>query len=123
MGLDMYAYITPNRPEKPVDFKHDEQSRQLFYWRKHPDLHGWMGELYLAKGGKAENGFNCETVTLTLDDLDALEKAVRERALPHTEGFFFGESDSSDFERDLEFIAVAREAIQDGYHVFYDSWW
>jgi len=41
MGLDMYAYMTSEPPEKPVDFKVRKTS-QFFYWRKHPDLHGWM---------------------------------------------------------------------------------
>lgn len=123
MGLDMYAFTTPDRPSKPVDIKLEDNCVQLFYWRKHPDLHGWMEELYRAKGGAGENRFNCETVEVTLADLDALEKALDERSLPHTEGFFFGESDETDIARDREFIALARQAIADGLFVLYDSWW
>lgn len=36
MGLDMYAMITNNTPESPVDFK-AEDATELHYWRKHPN--------------------------------------------------------------------------------------
>ena len=59
------------------------------------------------------------------EDLNALEAAIRSRALPATTGFFFGNyppDDDSDNE-DMQFIAKAREAINEGYAVYYDSWW
>ena len=45
--------------------------------------------------------------------------------LPHTSGFFFGESDTDDeaIKADLKFIKDAKEAIFSGDRVFYDSWW
>ncbi len=124
MGLDMYAFSTRFTPEQPVDFPiaDDVQINELHYWRKHPNLHGWMEQLYRAKGGTGDN-FNCDKVILTLDDLDALEQAIRNQTLPHTVGFFFGESDIESVEVDLEFVAKARDAIRDGLTVFYDSWW
>lgn len=121
MGLDMYASTTTETLDSEVDFKPEEVS-DLHYWRKHPDLHGWMEELYYRKGGKSDC-FNCVTVALTLEDLDRLEKVVRNRELPETSGFFFGQSCNEDLEGDLEFIAKARTAIADGKIVFYDSWW
>lgn len=78
------------------------------------------------------NDFNSgDTADLDDDDLDALERAIKEKTLPETAGFFFGESydpDDPEFNaqrtrEDLEFIAKAREAIADGYHVYYTSWW
>ena len=51
MGLDMYACVTDEAPAKPVDFPEPENSMKLHYWRKHPNLHGWMQQLYEAKGG------------------------------------------------------------------------
>jgi hypothetical protein len=68
MGLDMYAMITNNTPESQVDFK-AEDATELHYWRKHPNLHGWMEALYYAKGGAADS-FNCVTLQLTLEDID-----------------------------------------------------
>jgi hypothetical protein len=123
MGLDQYA--NARRGEAIVDdegYTYYEDSMELAYWRKHPNLQGWMRDLYYEKGGEGE--FNCVDVELTLEDLDALEASLDEEALPETTGFFFG-SDSSEYyaEADREFIVAARAAIKQGYTVTYSSWW
>jgi hypothetical protein len=94
----------------------------FYYWRKHPDLHGWMERLYRAKGGK-DPSFNCNSVRLMTQDLDDLERAVKTANLPSTSGFFFGQSEPRDRQGDLEFIDKARAAIAAGDTVYYDSWW
>ena len=119
MGLDMYAYQT-KQPIPPVDFKEPEDATQIFCWRKHPNLHGWMANLYYDKGGERPD-FNCDQVRLDTQDIDALEKDLD--LLPETCGFFFGESTPEDKLDDLRFIQTAREAIRDGYTVYYTSWW
>ena len=121
MGLDMYAFATRTAPAAPVDFKADH-SQELAYWRKHPNLHGWMEHLYRAKGGTAED-FNCVNLQLDAADLDALDHAVRSRTLPTTTGFFFGQTDGSEYDDDLAFIARARAALARGEAVYYTSWW
>lgn len=126
MGLDMYA----NRVKKgliteAVDFniaENEETEQNIHYWRKHPNLHGWMESLYRKKGGQDEN-FNCVNVQLTEEDLVKLEKDIKEGNLPKTSGFFFGESDGTEIEDDLSFIRKAKMAIKDGYDVYYTSWW
>ena len=123
MGLDQYA--TARRGEAKTDdegYTYYEDSMELAYWRKHPNLQGWMEELYHEKGGEEE--FNCIDLELTLEDLDALEESLDEEALPETAGFFFG-TDSSDYyaEADREFIVQARAAIKQGYTIIYSSWW
>ena len=123
MGLDQYA--TARRGEAKTDdegYTYYEDSMELAYWRKHPNLQGWMQDLYYEKGGEEE--FNCVDLELTLEDLDALEESLDEEALPETVGFFFG-TDSSDYyaETDREFIREARAAIKKGYTVVYSSWW
>jgi hypothetical protein len=128
MGLDQYAFRLQAKPDKPVDFKLDKtlidgrDSDQLHYWRKHPDLQGWMENLYRNKGGKADE-FNCSPVLLEAEDLDRLEEAVCQGTLPTTEGFFFGRSQPEDREATLEFIAKARAVMKEGSYVAYDSWW
>jgi hypothetical protein len=92
MGLDMFALTI--KPASEVDFD-TEQHSELHYWRKHPDLHGWMENLYREKGGAAES-FKCLRVVLAPPDLDRLEADIKERRLPDTQGFFFGESDGSE---------------------------
>jgi len=121
MGLDMYACTLREPPATPVDFKAEEVS-ELHYWRKHPNLHGWMEQLYREKGG-TDDSFNCVNLQLTAEDLDRLAAAIRDRNLPQTEGFFFGASDGSEIEDDLAFIAKARDALAAGLTVFYSSWW
>ena len=125
MGLDMYALSTKAKPETDVDFstKNFEQE-ELQYWRKHPNLHGWMQNLYDAKGGVSPD-FNGDCVVLDSEDLDNLEADIKAGNLPDTSGFFFGESSNSDEENenDLLFVTKAREAISEGKTVYYTSWW
>ena len=140
MGLDMYAHRVADDGRRPLpdvdasftddDRTTDEKGKPLFrlvnaefyYWRKHPNLHGWMHRLYEQKGG-TDPAFNCNSVRLTVEDLDALEVAVRFGTLPSTSGFFFGESTPDDREGDLEFIKRARAAIAEGDAIYYSSWW
>lgn len=125
MGLDMYAYTAPSDligASTDVDVDALRGVERLHYWRKHPNLHGWMEALYRSKGGKAEV-FNLVSVRLTAEDLDALERAIREDRLPETTGFFFGESRPEEKAEDLAFITKARAALGEGKAVLYDSWW
>lgn len=91
MGLDMYACKTKETITAPVDFN-VKDAENIHYWRKHPNLHGWMERLYRLKDGK-EASFNVVNLQLTGDDLDQLEQTITGKHLPFTEGFFFGESD------------------------------
>lgn len=131
MGLDMYVWsvnpddLSDQDVVRQVDVILQKQHvSEIWYWRKHHDLHGWMHNLYREKGGTAEL-FNCVTVRLTIKDLDRLEKDVIENKLPETTGFFFGNNppDEESINEDKQFIAAAREAIKNGRVVFYDSWW
>ena len=139
MGLDQYAIARKGEPhkvpqtwtttdadgneEEVVEYYNEwEDSKELAYWRKHPNLQGWMEELWREKGNDGE--FNCVDVELTLGDLEALEESLDAEALPETVGFFFGEnSDDHYAEQDREFIREARAAIKQGYTVVYSSWW
>ena len=123
MGLDQYA--TARRGEAKTDdegYTYYEDSKELAYWRKHPNLQGWMENLYHEKGG--DESFNCVDLELTLEDLDALEASLDGADLPKTVGFFFGQdSDDHYIEQDREFVREARAAIKQGYTVVYSSWW
>ena len=131
MGLDMYVQrvVKPDEPSPihlitEADYAPFEgaQVEDLFYWRKHPNVHGWMANLYYKKGGRDED-FNGSTVVLTKEDIDQFEQDVLNGNLPETSGFFFGESDDSRKEEDLEFIAKARKELEKGNVIFYTSWW
>ncbi len=125
MGLDMFAYRTSIKPQAKTDFEvNGKDVSEIQYWRKHPNLHGWMESLYYRKGGKEET-FNCVNVQLTSRDLTELEQTIKTGKLPRTTGFFFGESQSDEEEinEDLEFVTKARQVLKDGDYVFYSSWW
>jgi len=101
--------------------------RELAYWRKHPNLHGWMERLWESKGcpgDNAEKMFNGVELELTWQDLDALEQDILNQQLPETQGFFFGDA-SDDYyrEQDLKFVREARADLFLGLKVFYNSSW
>lgn len=138
MGLDQYLFKTKQTPEQVLSEDYDSnQSKEIAYWRKHPNLQGYMKQVWEQKyqervkhlqetqeNSFGDNQFNCEKVILTIEDLDNWEKAVNNKEYPPTTGFFFGsEKDEEYKEHDLETIKEAREAINEGYTIYYDSWW
>ena len=134
MGLDMYAYTAAragqqNEFYETAEFVDGEfvntkvtKPVELAYWRKHPNLHGWMHRLWQSKGN--EGDFNGDELELTAEDLDALELAVTHGQLPPTSGFFFGNPVDEHYRKqDLEFIKNARNELFMGLKVFYNSSW
>jgi len=124
MGLDQWAYSTKRQIEKSVDFEMElDNDTELMYWRKHPNLQGLMQELYEKKGGSSEQ-FNVVPVELTNEDLIEIGEKIVNNKLPSTSGFFFGsDSDEHYFNKDIEFLEKAKEAISKGHKVYYTSWW
>lgn len=96
--------------------------KSLHLWKQHPNLHGWLAGLYWSKGGD-DPLFNGSPVELTLEDIEALERAVIDRKLPHTAGHGMGNSSGRHRKHDMEFIAKARDEIAKGYTVVVFSWW
>jgi hypothetical protein len=103
MGLDMY--LTGERYfHSRAGTKHElvEERYRLGYWRKHPNLHGYLVETF------ADGKDDCREVSLFKDDLLQILTAIEAEELPHTEGFFFGYSDGSEKEED---IAIFTDAL------------
>ncbi len=147
VGLDMYAYVAQKAGQQNEyygaegDYVDGEwkphkatvsKPREIAYWRKHPNLHGWMEKLWISKGrpGFDESSadhdptFNGVELELTSKDLDDLERAVIHGQLPSTTGFFFGDgADDYYREHDLQFIKNARAELFFGLKVFYNSSW
>lgn len=128
MGLDQNAYAISKAEAALLDSQEYldgelaiESEESLMYWRKHADLNQWMTDLYEKKGGKGS--FNGQNLFLEQQDLLDLEDAVIEDALPHGEGFFWGESQPEDKGRTLGFIEAALKAIKEGKAVFYNCSW
>ncbi len=121
----MYAFAVSK--EKSIDqftIAQDSENEELQYWRKHHDLHGWMEQLYRAKGGTKES-FNCVPVQLTVEDLDQLQSDLLGERLPQTQGFFFGINPPNleSLKEDLMFIQKCRISLKEGKTVYYNSWW
>ena len=147
MGLDQYAYVAAKAgereqywdgaefDEKTRDFVNSKmiQPREIAYWRKHPNLQGWMEQLWDAKGrpgadpgDERDFDFNGVELELTFDDILALERDIMngKMAKLDTAGFFFGNpSDDHYREHDLEFVKQAKAELFCGLKVFYNSSW
>ena len=132
----MYAYVAAKEGQsrefyKSAEFDADSKDyvsktvtkpREIAYWRKHPNLHGWMRQLWESKGNSGE--FNGDELELTWQDIDLLEAAIKDKELPGTSGFFFGnDADEHYREQDLKFIRDARAELFCGLKVFYNSSW
>ena len=106
MGLDMYAYVAA---KAGAQADYDEgmawdkekgaivnpsvtEPREIAYWRKHPNLHGWMQRLWVRKnnerlGPRDKSGwwtdpdrageFNGVELELTWADIDRLEDDIK----------------------------------------------
>ena len=103
MGLDQYAYIAARKnqradywdsvvPRKDTSLGelHYEnpgvpEPVEIAYWRKHPNLQGWMEQLFANKGGECDI-FNGVEVELTWADIDQLEQDILAGRLPPTQG-------------------------------------
>jgi hypothetical protein len=182
MGLDQYAYAV-KKSDNNDDFFYDGKRiiNELSYWRKHPNLEGWMEKLYNSKADRQGHSghksvtdkilmtmtssdgkvieidsnttvvegmeeimeavveaikdeetrrvtkrrcFNNQPIRLNISDLDQLEMYIKDGKLPPTTGFFFGDGADEEYrEQDLKFINDARQAISNGYDVYYISSW
>lgn len=98
MGLDMFL----------TGFYRDGKEIELAYWRKHPDLHGFVVRTF------ANGVDDCEPIELTADDLKLVLKAAKEGKLPKTTGFFFGDSGTQDTLDTIERLRIAIAWLEDG---------
>lgn len=140
MGLDQYAYVAAKANQRSEYYEQEgdwdsttqewvakgsiSKPQEIAYWRKHPNLQGWMRKLWEAKGGSGE--FNGDEVELTWEDVDMLEKDIKNGHMSHlgTTGFFFGDpSDDYYYEKDLQFCIDAKAELFLGRKVFYNSSW
>jgi hypothetical protein len=139
MGLDQFAYARPPRKRK------SDNDQQIYCWRKHNRLQGWMEQLWESKGRPNPNRvddidgtFNCVELALERADIDNLEYAINNFELPQSNGFFWGSDsyfwnneDNEPFpeneywykEQDLNFITEARKMLDNKWRVFYSCWY
>ena len=132
MGLDMnmtgrkfLPYSAAKRFEEGFEIEAIEV--KIAYWRKHPNLHGFIVETF------AGGNDNCQDIELDISQLQTIIEAVKANALPKTEGFFFGVSngDEAELQDDLEQLGKAvswltplhKQEEQAWYSVIYRASW
>lgn len=110
MGLDMYltAEIYIMGDGCSGSYRKKAERFDAGYWRKHPDMHGFIVQEF------ADGQDNCQPIWLDADRIKQIMEAVRERQLPKTTGFFFGESENDDEQiaEDLEVFQKALDWLQ-----------
>jgi len=89
MGLDMYLtgeIFIPNDWENPENNLREDGYRvkgcdlDLGYWRKHPDLHGFIVQNF------ADRVDDCRKIYLGVSEIVKIIHAIEQDDLPHTEG-------------------------------------
>lgn len=130
MGLDMYLegkkyYGYSSRtvaPQVEEGFELKEKIFELGYWRKHPNLHGYIVQNFA--GGVDE----CQKIELDIKNIAQILTAVKEDKLPPTSGFFFGTSREEDkdptietFEKALRWLMTEEEGVYRS--VIYQASW
>lgn len=112
MGLDMYLdgdkylaldFDNPDNTRTEDGYRLTNRTLRLGYWRKHPNLHGYIVNTF------ADGIDQCQRIDLSEKDIEKIIDAVARDDLPHTEGFFFGASDGSERE---ETLRIFRDALQ-----------
>lgn len=114
MGLDMYLtgekYLVRFN-QQPEDllfedgFRVKNKDLDLGYWRKHPDLHGFIIQTF------ADGLDECQRIELSREDLEKTISAIEKDLLPKTYGFFFGESENGT-EQKRDAISIFKAAIE-----------
>jgi len=137
MGLDMY--LEAERFNSQVCWKTGEEIEdrptrdgfyisseilEMGYWRKHPNLHGYIVHTF-AKGLVVTSS---KPIYLDAKDCRKIAAAILAADLPHTTGFFFGDSDwhKADREDNAKIFSNAAQWLDDGdwtRRVYYKASW
>ena len=115
MGMDSNVYAVPIDCVID-DFSFEEKGNSeggFFYWRKHHDMHNWMKKLFIKKGGDfSKHQFNCEYIRLTMEDIEDLEKNMD-----------WYEEQPEPYYQDFRFISEAKIYLNDGFAIYFVSWY
>lgn len=110
MGLDMYLegekylwtdWNNPHSNPREDGYEIRAKILCLGYWRKHPDLHGYIVNTFA--GGVD----NCAQIDLDEAAIEKIIDAVARDELPHTVGFFFGATDGTEKAESLRILDAA----------------
>lgn len=125
MGLAAYIERVDKeaiQDDQVVDFQIDRSrwdSKEVMYWRKFSDLHGWMNKKYVEFGGKYPD-FNGPSIIITKDLLIQLKNDIKSESVEKTVGFFYGEMTQEKWytlEEDIDSLLLMLE--NNPHHKFY----
>ena len=131
MHLEGEKFFWNNIPkgEKVPEEKKQEPniSRKVYdlgYWRKHPDLHGYIINEFT--DGRDDR----RRIRLSDKDIKQIILAIKNDELPKTEGFFFGESSNNNEQKEkaIKILTEAIEWLSDGEKhvsrdIYYNASW
>lgn len=112
MGLDAWAFCIKNGNKEEIS-----------YWRKQYSLQDFMEEIWINKKKNPKNikefseslvddndTFNCVDLELNYDILDSIK-----------ENFHLFDEEYQ--EENMNFLQKAKECLDNGFEVYYTSWW
>lgn len=123
MGLDMYLYAQRVKGKQAEEAREkneeDYAGDEIGYWRKHPNLHGYIVREFAGGDDK------CQVITLDQAQIEKIIAAIKSHTLPKTEGFFFGASDGAERPHDLKIFKEALEWLKEdeNHSVYYQASW
>ena len=136
MGLDQYAYLRNKDSKLNGTITDEDYSNIKYEWRKHARLQVFMRNLHREKNPDAHEGsfglgFNNESsLELTTEDLEKLEKAIKEDFFDcfASDGYFWGQQFQEESVKEYKdqyknFVKWARQELKDGNKVFYSCSW
>ena len=136
MGLDQYAFQRNKKTKLNGEYTEEDRDNIKYEWRKHARLQVFMRDLHRQKNPDAKMGtYNLgmnglDIVELTSEDLTALQKAIETDYCEYfaDDGFFWGQQWQEEMakeykDQDIEFVKWAKEEIENGNKVFYNSSW
>lgn len=103
---EKFLWSYPDMRPREDGFPVASKTLRLGYWRKHPNLHGYIVNTF------ADGEDHCQRIELGEDAILQITNAVQADVLPHTVGFFFGETDGSEREETLTILTAALEWLR-----------
>jgi hypothetical protein len=112
MYLTGRKFMTFDAPKREEDGYEIEQIEvKIGYWRKHPNLHGYIVETFA--GGEDK----CQDIDLDMKQIEQTMEAIKADELPDTDGFFFGKSHKPG-EKDADLVTRYEEQKTEDLEIF-----
>ena len=120
MGLDQFINVNGiNNPSRPPtgDDAITNNPIEIWYGRKEWEIHKWMHDNFIYKGGDPSLPFNCESyVMLDEKDMDDLMEDIKSSDA-------FADVDKELLSDYWDMCYKVKKLVERGNTVYYTSWW